>query len=39
MIVKVGKVNPDLYDALGWIAERMSRLKLKHDDPSGIKAL
>jgi hypothetical protein len=39
LIEKVGKANPDLYDALGWIAERVSRIKLKHDDPSGIGAL
>src|SRR5262245_1062549 len=38
LIVKVGKANPDLYDALGWIAERVSRLKLKHGDPSGLGA-
>ena len=33
-----GKATPDLYDALGWIAERVSRIKLKHDDPTGIGA-
>ena len=38
LIAKVGKANPDLYDALGWIAERVSRIKLKHDDPTGIGA-
>jgi hypothetical protein len=38
LIAKVGKANPDLYDALGWIAERISRIKLKHDNPSGIGA-
>jgi hypothetical protein len=38
LIEKVGKANPDLYDALGWIAERVSRIKLKHDDPSGLGA-
>jgi len=38
LIAKVGKVNPDLYDAIGWVAERISRLKLKHDDLSGIGA-
>ena len=38
LIAKVGKANPDLYDALGWIAERVSRIKLKHDDPAGIGA-
>jgi DNA-binding transcriptional ArsR family regulator len=39
LIAKVRKATPDLYDALGWIAERMSRTKLKHDDPAGIGAL
>ncbi|HEY3740779.1 MAG TPA: hypothetical protein VGL53_13095 [Bryobacteraceae bacterium] len=38
IIDKVGKVSPDLHDALGWIAERVSRLKLKHDDPTGLGA-
>src|SRR4051794_18912517 len=38
LVAKVGTVNPDLYDALGWIAERVSRIKLKHDDPVGIGA-
>ena len=34
----MGKATPDLYDAVGWIAERLSRIKLKHDDPEGIGA-
>jgi len=34
----VGKASPDLSDALGWIAERVSRIKLKHNDPSGFGA-
>ncbi len=38
LIAKIGKANSDLYDALGWIAERVSRIKLKHDDPTGIGA-
>jgi hypothetical protein len=38
LIAKAGKATPDLYDALGWIAERISRIKLKHDDPTGIGA-
>jgi hypothetical protein len=38
LIDKVGKASPDLYDALGWVAERVSRIKLKHDDPTGIGA-
>ena len=37
--VLVGKASTDLYDALGWMAERVSRFKLKHDDPSGIGTL
>jgi hypothetical protein len=36
VIAKVGKTAPDLYNALGWMAERISRIKLKHDDPEGI---
>jgi cellobiose-specific phosphotransferase system component IIA len=38
LIAKVGKASADLYDALGWMAERISRIKLKHDDPVGIGA-
>jgi hypothetical protein len=38
LIAKVGKASADLDDALGWIAERLSRIKLKHDDPAGIGA-
>jgi hypothetical protein len=38
LIANVGKANTDLHDALGWIAERMSRIKLKHDDPTGVGA-
>jgi hypothetical protein len=38
LIAKTGKTTPDLYDALGWMAERVSRIKLKHDDPTGIGA-
>jgi hypothetical protein len=36
IIAKVGHSATDLYDALGWVAERVSRVKLRHDDPSGI---
>ena len=39
LIDKVGKPGLDMYDALGWVTERLSRFKLKHDDPSGIGAL
>jgi hypothetical protein len=38
LIARVGEETHDLYDALGWIAERVSRIKLKHDDPTGIGA-
>lgn len=38
LISRVGKASPDLYDALGWIAERVSRIKLKHDNPGGVGA-
>jgi hypothetical protein len=38
IIARVGKATTDLYDALGWIAERISRIKLKHDDPTGVGA-
>jgi hypothetical protein len=38
LISKVGAAKPDLYDALGWIAEHISRIKLKHDHPSAIGA-
>jgi hypothetical protein len=36
LIEKTGKAHPDPYDALGWIAERISRIKLHHDDPFGL---
>src|SRR5262249_13072267 len=38
LIAKVGKSKPDLYDALGWIAERVSRIKLAHGESSGFGA-
>jgi hypothetical protein len=38
VIGQVGKERPNLNDALGWIGERASRMKLKHDDPEGIGA-
>ncbi len=38
LIAKVGKANTNVYDVLGWIAERVSRIKLKHDNPTGIGA-
>jgi hypothetical protein len=36
LIAVVGKANLDLYDALGWVAERVSRIKLNHDQPAGF---
>ena len=36
LVDKVGKSSMALHDALGWIAERVSRIKLNHDDPTGI---
>ena len=36
LIAKVGKTAPDLYNALGWIAERISRIKLSQDNPEGL---
>jgi len=38
LIDNVGKASPDLYDALGWVAERVGRIRLKHDDPTGLGA-
>jgi len=38
IIVKVGEISFNVYDAVGWLAERVSRIKLKHDDPQGIGA-
>src|SRR5690348_3046192 len=39
LIARVGKTTADIYDALGWVAERISRIKLNHDDPTDIGAL
>ena len=36
LIAKVGNASTDAYDVLGWIAERASRIKLQHDDASGL---
>jgi hypothetical protein len=36
LIDNVGKASPDFYDAVGWIAERVSQIKLTHDDPAGF---
>ena len=38
LIGHVGEENLDFSDALGWIGERVSRMKLNHDDPGGIGA-
>jgi hypothetical protein len=35
---QVGKSTIDLKDSIGWLAERASRAKLRHDDPEGIGA-
>lgn len=36
LIAKVGEERKGLYDALGWIAERLSRIKLQQNDPYGL---
>lgn len=36
LIGRLGNAKSDLYDALGWMAERISRFKLRHDDPEGL---
>src|SRR5213080_1478116 len=36
LISRVGAISRNLYDGLGWITERFSRIKLNYDDPSGI---
>ena len=36
LIAKIGKPHTGVYDALGWIAERISRVKFKHDEPLGL---
>jgi len=38
VIGEVGKATFDIKDALGWLAERVSRIKLRHDEPLGIGA-
>jgi len=38
IISGVGKETFDLHHAIGWLAERVSRIKLKHDEPLGIGA-
>ena len=36
LIAKVGEPHTGVYDALGWLAERVSRIKFKHDVPMGL---
>lgn len=38
LIDRAGEANRGLYDMLGWVAERLSRLKLKHEEPGDIGA-
>lgn len=38
IIDRVGRSHLDLKDASAWIAEKVSRAKLKHDDPEGLGA-
>src|SRR5437868_4242230 len=38
IIDQVGRSHVDLKDATVWLAEKASRLKLRHDDPVGIGA-
>jgi hypothetical protein len=39
IIDRVGKESPDLKQAAAWLAEKVSRLKLNHDDPDGLGTL
>lgn len=39
IIDRVGKESPDLKQAAGWFAEKVSRLKLNHDHPDGLGTL
>jgi hypothetical protein len=39
IIDRVGKESPDLKQAAAWLAEKVSRLKLTHDDPDGLGTL
>ncbi len=36
IIDRVGKESPDLKQAAAWLTEKVSRLKLNHDDPDGL---
>ena len=38
LIQQIGSTGPDLKDAATWLAEKASRIKLRHDDPRGIGA-
>jgi hypothetical protein len=39
IIDRVGKESPDLKQAAAWLAEKVSRLKLNHDEPDGLGTL
>jgi len=39
IVDRVGKESPDLKQAAAWLAEKVSRLKLNHDDPDGLGTL
>jgi hypothetical protein len=38
VIQQIGSAGPDLKDVGAWVAEKVSRLKLKHDHPRGLGA-
>jgi len=38
IIDRVGKGSASLKDAAAWFSEKVSRIKLRHDDPAGIGA-
>ena len=38
IVDRVGRSNLDLKDAAAWFTEKVSRIKLRHDDPVGIGA-
>ena len=38
IVDRVGSSHADLKDAAAWFTEKVSRIKLRHDDPAGIGA-
>ena len=38
IVDRVGRSNLDLKDAAAWFTEKVSRIRLRHDDPIGIGA-